>query len=80
MYVSNTSTSLLGKNIKYFIVNLLLTAEMNEVLKLALRLDSNIESKSLNNIVRIEFSPLVLTNVSNGHYYTLETINMTSSW
>ena len=30
-------------------------------------------------IVRIEFSPLVFTNVSNGHYHTLETTtNMTS--
>ena len=29
-------------------------------------------------IVRIEFSPLVLIDVSNGHFYTLETTTMTS--
>ena len=33
-----------------------------------------------NIIVRIEFSPLVLMNVSNWHYYTMETTKITSSW
>ena len=37
--------------------------------------DNYFESK-----VRIEFSPLGLINVINGHYYTLETTDMTSSW